>query len=130
MRNGYVLTSISRTIIHMHRLMSDAGGKHKGQEKLYRVADGRLVPSHPCTRCISDFGQASFEAELLPFLVALHARRGSIVSSSALIELYAESDRRKAESRTIVDFMAARDRLARCGVLVEVASESASLNED
>jgi hypothetical protein len=102
----------------------------KSQEKRYQVADFDMVQRHHGVLCVGTFGVARFESEDVPYLAALHVRRGGIVSTSALIELYAESDRVRAESRTIVDFMAARDRLTRCGVLVEVASESASLNED
>lgn len=79
------------------------------------------MPSHHGVLCIGDFGVALFDTEDLPFLADLHAHRASPISASLLIERYAAADPVKAETRTIVDFMAARDRLTRSGVLVELA---------
>lgn len=92
----------------------------KSQEKRYRVANFGMVQRHHGVLCVGAFGVALFDGEDVPFLAALHSHRTSAVSTSLLIERYTAADPDKAETRTIVDFIAARDRLTHSGVLVEL----------
>ena len=92
----------------------------KSKEKHYRVADFGMVQLPHGVLCAGDFGEALFEDEDSPFIAALHPARGSTVSSTVLIERYTAANFKMAETQTIVDFMAARDRLKGAGILVEL----------
>jgi hypothetical protein len=91
----------------------------KNSEKQYLIARFSLVPGERSAICLGEFGVAVFGSDDLAFLEALHARRASTVTTTALVELYSAAH---GGTRHVGHFLDARKRMTSSGVLVELAA--------